>query len=263
MVYLINLTMLKRSGLVIFSLVYWLWFILTNIIFFAIALVIWIITVLFDKKLVILHQWASLWGYSYIWLNPLWPTRITGRRNIRCGKTYVIVSNHQSMLDILVLFGLFRHYKWVSKKENFRIPIIGWLMRLNRYIEIERGRIGSYAGLIKKISSCLQNGNSVLMFPEGTRQPGDKMGSFKDGAFRMALDNRAGIIPVILDGTAAAVPKGKIILPGRVKINVKILDEIPYDDFKGKKPKELTDEVRKIMLEEFRIMSSEERRAES
>ena len=47
------------------------------------------------------------------------------------------------MLDILVLYGLFRHYKWVSKKENFRIPIIGWLMRLNRYIEIERGRMGS------------------------------------------------------------------------------------------------------------------------
>lgn len=249
--------MLKRLGLIIFSILYWLWFILTNIIFFAIALMIWIITLLFDKKLVILHQWSSIWGHSYIWLNPLWPVTITGRQNIKWGQTYVIVSNHQSMLDILVLYGLFRHYKWVSKKENFSIPIIGWLMRLNKYIEIDRGKMGSYSGMMKKIGTTLKSGSSVMMFPEGTRQPGGNIGPFKDGAFRMALENQVGIIPVILDGTAAAVPKGKIILPGRKRITVRVLQEIHYNDFSGKTPKELTNEVRERMLGEFRELRAE------
>jgi 1-acyl-sn-glycerol-3-phosphate acyltransferase len=243
--------MLKRLGLIIFSILYWLWFILTNIAFFLIGFVIWIITLSFDKKLVILHQWSSLWGHSYIWVNPLWPLTITGRKNIKRGKTYVIVSNHQSMLDILVLFGLFRHYKWVSKKENFRIPIIGWLMRLNRYIEIDRGNMETYLSMMRKINKTLKSGSSIMMFPEGTRQPGEGIGPFRDGAFRMALENKVGIIPVILDGTAAAVPKGKIILPGRRRITLKILNEIPYNDFRGKTPKELTNEIRELMLLEF------------
>jgi 1-acyl-sn-glycerol-3-phosphate acyltransferase len=246
--------MLKRPGLVIFSILYWLWFILTHIIMFPIACVIWIITLPFDKKLIILHQFSSFWGHSYIWLNPLWLFKMTGRKNIKRGKTYVIISNHQSMLDIVVLYGLFRHYKWVSKKENFSIPIIGWLMRLNRYIEINRGSTGSYVSMMKKINSTLKSGSSILMFPEGTRQPGGGIGPFRDGAFRMALENQVGLIPVIIEGTASAIPKGKIILPGRRKITAKILNEIPYENFKGKTPGELSNEVRDMMQKEYNIL---------
>ncbi len=247
--------MLKRLLLGIFSVLYWTWFIITNIVFFAIALVIWALTVLFDKKLVLLHLFSCFWGHSYIWLNPLWPLKMTGRKNIKRGMTYIIVSNHQSMVDILVLFGLFRHYKWVSKKENFKIPIIGWLMRLNRYIEIERGSTGSYLNMMKKIRKTLNNGNSILMFPEGTRNPGGSLGPFRDGAFRMALENQVGLIPVVLDGTACTIPKGKLILTGRQRIRAKILPEIPYDSFREKTPAELMNEVREIMIKEYKEIS--------
>ena len=186
-----------------------------------------------------------------MWMNPLWSFKMEGRKNIKRGKTYVIISNHQSMLDIVVLYGLFRHFKWVSKKENFSIPIIGWLMRMNRYIEIDRGSTGTYLGMMRKISATLKGGSSVLMFPEGTRQPGEGFGVFRDGAFRMALENEAGIIPVVLDGTAAAVPKGKLILPGKQRIVVKIMSEIPFESFRGKTPKELTNEVRELMISEY------------
>jgi 1-acyl-sn-glycerol-3-phosphate acyltransferase len=180
---------------------------------------------------------------------------MTGRKNIKRGMTYIIVSNHQSMVDILVLFGLFRHYKWVSKKENFKIPIIGWLMRLNRYIEIERGSTGSYLNMMKKIRKTLNNGNSILMFPEGTRNPGGSLGPFRDGAFRMALENHMGLIPVVLDGTACTIPKGKLILTGRQRIRAKILPEIPYDSFRKKTPAELMNEVREIMIKEYKEIS--------
>jgi len=247
--------MLKRFLLFVFSVLYWIWFILTNITFFSIALIIWTVTVLFDKRLVILHFFSCFWGHSYIWLNPLWPLKITGRNNIKRGRTYVIISNHQSMVDILVLFGLFRHYKWVSKKENFSIPIIGWLMRLNRYIEIERGRTRTYLNMMKKINNTLGRGSSILMFPEGTRNPGQGLGPFRDGAFRMALENKVGLIPVILNGTADTMPKGKIILTGKQRIRMKVLPEILYESFREKKPGELMSEVREIMIKEYAEIS--------
>ena len=244
--------MLKRLILIIFSVLYWIWFVLTNIGFFAIALIIWITTLPFDRKLIILHQFSCFWGHSYIWLNPLWSLKMTGRKNVKRGRTYVIISNHQSMVDILVLYGLFRHYKWVSKKENFNIPIIGWLMRLNRYIEIDRGSRGSYLKMMRKIKDTLRSGNSVLMFPEGTRYLGGGIGPFRDGAFRMALENQVGLIPVILNGTANTIFKGKIIMTGKERITVKILPEISYESFRGKTPKELMNEVREMMIEEYK-----------
>jgi len=242
---------LRQTGLVIFSLLFWLWFILTNIAMFAIACVIWLFSRPAGRKLFLLHQFSSFWGHSYMWLNPLWPTRIYGRKNIRHGKTYVIISNHQSMLDILVLYGLFRHYKWVSKKENFSIPIIGWLMRLNNYVELNRSSKKSYLDTMDHIKWHLGRGNSVMMFPEGTRGQAGELLPFKEGAFRMALDNKVGIIPVLLDGTAGTIPKGKIILSGRTRIRVRIYPEIPYEQFRDKESKQLMSEVREWMAEEY------------
>jgi len=242
---------IRRIFLILFSIVYWTFFIFSCILMFSVALLIWLVTLLFDRKLCFLHLFSSFWGHMYIWFNPIWKCRIYGRNKIRPNKTYVVISNHQSMLDILVLYGLFRPYKWVSKKENFRIPIIGWLMRLNRYLEIDRGKLDSYAKLMTRAREYLQNGNSLLMFPEGTRYPGGNLGPFREGAFRMAFESRVGILPVILEGTSRTIPKGGLILTGKQKIIVKILDEIPYESFRHKNPKELMREARDLMEEEY------------
>ena len=243
---------LRRIFLVSFSFLYWTYFVLSCIFMFAIACLIWLVTVPFDRGLRILHLFSSFWGHTYIWLNPLWQCRISGRNKIKKGNTYIIISNHQSMLDILVLYGLFRHYKWVSKKENFSIPIIGWLMRLNRYLEIERGKLSSSARLMSEAERYLGQGNSMLMFPEGTRYPGNKLGPFRDGAFRMAIDNHVGLLPVLLKGTVHTIPKGGLILTGRQKIDVRIFDEIPYESFRDKDLKQLMEEVRGFMEKEYR-----------
>ena len=125
-------------------------------------------------------------------------------------------------------------------------------MRLNRYIEIDRGSTGSYLNMMKKIINTLRNGNSVLMFPEGTRHPVGGIGPFRDGAFRMAQENQVGLIPVILNGTANTIPKGKLILTGKQKLTAKILPEIPYESFSEKTPKELMNEVREMMIKEYK-----------
>jgi len=169
----------------------------------------------------------------------------------------MIVSNHQSMLDIPVMYSLFRHFKFVSKTENFRIPIIGWLMRLNDYPEIDRGDKISKLLLFRKVEILIRKKNSILMFPEGTRHPGGYLGPFKEGAFIMALENKVPVLPIVMEGTARALPKKGVILPGKTEIQVSILEEIPAGSFAGENSKDLLQHVRQVMEIEFNRLMSE------
>jgi 1-acyl-sn-glycerol-3-phosphate acyltransferase len=242
---------MRKTGLILYSSLLWTFFLITSIVLFSIASLIWLLTRWFDRRLVILHLWSCFWGSWYIWFNPLWQVRVKGRRKIPWKRPCVLVSNHQSMLDILVLYHLFVPYKWISKKENFRIPIIGWLMRLNGYLEIDRGKKDSTLRLMQHTGEMIRRGNSVMMFPEGTRYPGGSLGPFRDGAFRMALDNQADIIPIVLEGTARALPKKGAVLTGFTRIRVRVLEAVPYESFAGKPIRELMNEVRDLMAEEY------------
>jgi 1-acyl-sn-glycerol-3-phosphate acyltransferase len=242
---------MRKAGLVVYSALLWTFFVITSIIMFAGACIVWLLTRCFDRRLVILHLFSAFWGSFYIWFNPLWRVRVRGRRKLPWRRPAMLVSNHQSMIDILVLYQLFAPYKWVSKKENFSIPIIGWLMRLNDYVEIERGSSGSYARFMRKSIEFLQKGNSLLMFPEGTRYPGGELGPFRDGAFRMAHETGVDIIPIVMDGTARALPKKGAILTGFSNIRVNILDPVPYGEFASGTPQQTMDHVRGIMSEAY------------
>jgi 1-acyl-sn-glycerol-3-phosphate acyltransferase len=157
------------------------------------------------------------------------------------------VANHLSLLDILVLFRLFSHFKWVSKIENFRIPFIGWNMSLNRYIKIKRGDRTSVVRMMRACEATLASGSSIMMFPEGTRSLTGRMRAFKPGAFELALRTRRPILPIVLEGTSNALPKRGFVLQGRHPIRVTVLDPIPPDRFEGQSPKELTEQVRGVI----------------
>src|SRR5512143_2833619 len=98
----------------VLSALFWLFIVVTSILLFPVAVLIWAVTVLFDRRLVLLHRFTCFWASLYSWLNPAWRVRVVGRENVRPGATYVMVANHLSFLDILVLFRLRRHFKWVS-----------------------------------------------------------------------------------------------------------------------------------------------------
>src|SRR5262245_66447386 len=121
---------------IVLSALFWAFLTVTSIALFPVAVVVWAVTRPFDRRLRALHLFTCFWASLYTWTNPAWRVHIDGREKIRRGEAYVMVANHQSLLDILVLFRLFVHFKWVSKIENFRIPLIGWNMRLNRYIPL-------------------------------------------------------------------------------------------------------------------------------
>ena len=173
---------------------------------FVCALAIWAITVLFDKRLVILHYFSCFWASIYLWIMPAWSVFIEGRNKIQ-RKTYVVVSNHQSLLDILVAFRIFFPFKWVSKAEIFKIPFIGWNMTLNRYIKLIRGDKESIRLMLQDCNKTLAGGSSVFIFPEGTRSETGRLRPFKPGAFFLAKENKLPILPIVINGTREALPK--------------------------------------------------------
>src|SRR5437762_5827158 len=143
------------------SLVFWVFLVVSSIVLFPVALVIWALTAPFDRRRALLHRFTCFWASLYTWLNPAWRVRVEGRERIRPDAAYVMVANHQSLLDILVLFRLFVHFKWVSKIENFRVPFIGWNMALNRYIKLRRGDKESIAQMMDACAHTIAAGNSV------------------------------------------------------------------------------------------------------
>lgn len=235
----------------IWSTVFWIFLVATSLLLFPVALLIWLLTVAFDRRLVVLHRFTCFWASLYTWFNPAWRVTIRGREKIRPGVPYVMVANHQSLVDILVLFRLFRHFKWVSKIENFRVPCIGWNMTLNRYIRLRRGDRDSVARMMRDCDEALAGGNPIMMFPEGTRSADGKLKEFKRGAFTLALKNEVPILPIVIHGTANALPKRGYVLQGRHTIGIEVLDELPFESFARMSEDELIAEVRGRILAEL------------
>ncbi len=235
----------------VFSAGFWAFLTLSSIALFPGAVLLWAVTLPFDRRKVLLHRYTCFWASLYTWLNPMWSVKILGREQIRSDETYVMVANHLSLLDILVLFRLFTHYKWVSKVENFRIPCVGWNMHLNGYIQLRRGERASVMEMMRESEKALADGNSIMMFPEGTRSPTGRMRSFKLGAFELALKSGRPILPMVITGTADALPKAGFVLKGRHPIEVTVLDPIPYESFEGKSAEELAGSVRDLIAEKL------------
>lgn len=227
-----------------YSTVFWAFLATSAFALFPVAVALWAVTRPFDRRKVVLHRFTCFWASLYTWFNPAWPVTVEGRQRIRPGVAYVMVANHLSLLDILVLFRLFAHFKWVSKIENFRVPLIGWNMSLNGYIKLRRGDGASVRRMLRACQETLAAGNSIMMFPEGTRSPSGRLRAFKPGAFELALRTRSPILPIVLQGTADALPKRGFVLRGRHPIRVQVLDEIPYDSFRALSAAELTEAVR-------------------
>ncbi len=234
-------------GHILFSILFWLFVVVSSVVIFCGALVVWLVTFPFDKRGWVQHRYSCFWGSIYIWLNPFWKLETEGREKIDQSAVYIAVSNHQSMLDILVLHTLFFHFKWVSKKENLYMPFVGWNMMLNRYVIVDRA---SRKSLIKMMRDCLyhiEKGSSIMIFPEGSRSFDGKLRNFKDGAFRLALQTNSPILPIVQDGTWRALKGKGLTVNGRTTIKVRVLDPIMPHEFGDTDPHRLGEKVRAVM----------------
>lgn len=229
------------------SLLFLVFIFITSVPFFCGALMIWLSTVWLDKRLVLLHLYSSFWAYFYIWCMPAWSVNIVGKEKLDWNKQYMIVSNHQSQLDILVAFGLFFPFKWVSKIEVFRLPLIGWNMVLNRYIGLKRGDKESVQKMMTACEREIDKGCSIYFFPEGTRSKTGVLRPFKPGAFVLAKRRNLPILPIAINGTLEALPKHSLVFQKNHRITLEILDEIPAVEVQAMETETMIQKVRDVI----------------
>lgn len=196
---------------------------------FPVVLLTFLVTAPFDRRRVALHRANCMWAAAALHIFPPWSLKVFGRHHFRPQSTYVIVSNHQSLLDILLAFQLYRHFKWVSKIEIFRIPLVGWSMTLNQYVRLARGDQRSVRRMYAACERHLAMGNSLFMFPEGTRSESGAVQPFKSGAFALAKRARVPVLPVVIDGSREALPKHSMSFHGRQHMTLEVLEEIPAE----------------------------------
>lgn len=227
----------------------WFWFemFFTSALLFPVAVLIWVATLPFDRNLRLLHQFSCLWSNLVLFLNPYWSVVITGKEKLGRRTAYVIVSNHQSGADILVLFKLMIHFKWVAKWSLYWFPFLGWNMAMNRYIALKRGKKSSINRMVESCKREIFRGNSVMIFPEGTRSRDGNVQPFKTGAFRIALETKASILPIAIRGTFEAIRKGGLMIHYNHDMEVMILDPIPYHVYENDDQKALALRVRKVI----------------
>lgn len=163
----------------------------------------------FDKQRRVAHAQCYWWSDMLIHLNPFWKARVTGLENIDKKKTYVIVANHQSLADIIILYQIKSQFKWVAKDSLFDIPVLGWCMSLARHIRLERGEFSSIKKVYREAAQWLRQGMSVLFFPEGTRSDTGEIGEFQNGAFKLAIKEKVPVLPILITGTRDVIPKGQ------------------------------------------------------
>jgi len=231
------------------SVLYYIYFFTVGVPLILIALLIWILTSPFDKRLYLLHLYTQYWTYSNLLVIPAWRIKVIGRSKIDNSKTFVFVSNHQSEFDVFVMSKLFAHFKWVSKAEVFKIPIVGWNMRMNKYVELKRGDRKSIVQMIKDSVDAIQNGSSVFLFPEGTRSKTGELRNFSSGAFVIAQRAKVGIQPIAVSGTKDIMVKGSWMLNFKANVTITILDEIPYEIIKDMDTSDIAKMVRSQISE--------------
>lgn len=182
----------------------------------ALALVL-LVTLPFDRNRRVAGRFLRWLAVFATWSFPYWRIRIDGRWPAD-RRAYVVVSNHQSMLDIFMLSRVPREMKWVAKAELFRIPWVGWMFRLSGDIPVNRGEAASGRDAMARARAYLDRGMHVMLFPEGTRSRDGAMLPFKPGAFKLAIEAGVPVLPIAIHGAAEGMPKGSPwVRPARVR----------------------------------------------
>jgi 1-acyl-sn-glycerol-3-phosphate acyltransferase len=212
------------------------------------------------------HRVGVFWWGRMVWLlNPFIKLEIEGAERLREDGPYLICSNHQSLLDVLVIMALEGDFKWVSGLRFFKIPLFSWYMRVTGYMAVDLRNPFGAGAILAECGEWIGRGVSVGLFPEGTRSEDGEVGPFKAGAFRVAVDKQVPVLPIAIDGTRQILPKGSWTYLGDTPfttIRVRVLDPIHLSDLSEPSPVALSRACREAVaaqLEEWRADGSTKR----
>ncbi len=196
---------------------WWAWTELVLVVMLGTPVValIYAVTAPFDPGRYAAGRAFRLVGVTALRLNSLWRFRTRGSL-ADARRPYVVVANHESYADVFLISCFPWEMKWLSKDTMFKIPCMGWMMQMAGDIKLVRGNRDSAADAILQCRDRLAKNVSVMIFPEGTRSRSWEMLPFKDGAFRLAIESGAPILPIAVTGTRHAMAKGTFrFLPAR------------------------------------------------
>lgn len=208
----------------------WAWFalVLSILITFPRVTLLWLFTRRSDpgryrtgyafRQLAVIHQK----------LNPLWQFSTSGEVPTDPRRPYMVVANHESFVDILLISHLPFEMKWLSKSDFFKFPLVGWMMQMAGDIRLDRGDRKSAVKVLAEMEHRLADDVSVMVFPEGTRSASGELGEFKDGAFRVAVKAGVPILPLAVIGTRDALIKHDWRF-GESHAEVRVLPAIPTE----------------------------------
>lgn len=178
-----------------------------------------LVSLIFNRSGTLFHWFCRKWANVVLWLCATDVT-VRGVENMKTGQGFVYVSNHASMFDIpAVIRGIPDQIRLVYKKELEKIPIFGWGLKYGAYIGINRGRGVEAQKSLDEAIEKIRNGESVLLFAEGTRTLDGKLQPFKRGAFHIAVQAGVPVVPLTINGSFKILPKHSIsINPGHVEL---------------------------------------------
>jgi 1-acyl-sn-glycerol-3-phosphate acyltransferase len=203
----------------------WLALALCILVWFPVMLVLRLVTAPFDPGRYLVGYVFRRIAPVHAAVNPFWRFRCAGTMPGDPRRPYVVVSNHESFVDILLISHLPWEMKWLTKVELFRVPVLGWMQRLAGDIPVKRGFGPSALEAMARCREVLAHRVSVMIFPEGTRSPTTDLLPFKDGAFRLAIDAGVPILPLALHGTGTALRKHDWRI-GRSTAVVRVLEPV-------------------------------------
>jgi len=188
----------------------WAWVaaVLLVLIGFFYVSAVWLLTAPFDPGRYQAGRAFRRLAVSHVALTRLWRFETEGVPPEGPRRPYVVVSNHESYADIFLMSHFPWEMKWLSKHTIFKIPVMGWMMRMALDVPVRRGERESAIAALSECRDRLARRVSVMIFPEGTRSRTDELLPFKDGAFHLAIQSRVPILPVAIAGTRSCMAKG-------------------------------------------------------
>ena len=188
----------------------------------------------------------------------LYPGRIipSGFENIEPGKAYILVANHQSLADGPLTGYIPLDMKAVFRKDFLKVPVIGWLLRMAGEIAIDRTDPRKAAKALLECGRLVRSGCSVLIFPEGTRSKDGALLPFNETPFRIAIREGVSILPVVLEGASAALPKDSLLFRSGGDIHVKVLPPVSTEGWTAARSTELRDQIWNMINDELRRLRS-------
>lgn len=196
------------------------------------------------------HLVGRLWSRIMLFASGV-KVQVEGLDNINPEEAYVFAANHQSQFDIFTILGyLPTQFRWLAKKELFRIPILGGAMKGAGYISIDRSNRKEAFKSIDLAAARVREGTSIVIFPEGTRSLDGKLQSFKKGGFHLAIKSKRPIVPVSISGAFSILPKkGFRVRPQLVKVYIG--EPVPTADITPQNRDWLISEIRRRIQEKL------------